>query len=138
MLDIQLFRDNPDLVKKALTKRHQETNSVDQVIHLDEKRRMLLQQVESLRAERNQTSKAIGKIKDPDERQEKIAATQGLGDQLAKLETELKELGTPYHTPQPYLHYLRLQLSFSQPLAMRWGGKLYIQVLRRSSGLLTF
>ena len=92
MLDIQLFRDNPDLVKKALTKRHQETSSVDQVIQLDEKRRILLQQVESLRAERNQTSKAIGKTKDPDERQEKIAATQGLGDQLATLETELKEL----------------------------------------------
>lgn len=92
MLDIQLFRDNPDLVKKALTKRHQETTSVDQVVQLDEKRRILLQQVESLRAERNQASKAIGKTKDPDERQEKIAATQGLGDQLATLETELKEL----------------------------------------------
>jgi len=92
MLDIQLFRDNPDLVKKALTKRHQETTSVDQVVQLDEKRRILLQQVESLRAERNQASKAIGKTKDPDERQEKIAATQGLGDQLATLETELNEL----------------------------------------------
>ncbi|TFG47494.1 MAG: serine--tRNA ligase, partial [Anaerolineales bacterium] len=63
-----------------------------QVIQLDDKRRNLLQQVEGLRAERNEASKAIGKIKDPGEREVKIAATAGLGDQLGSLEDELKVL----------------------------------------------
>ncbi|MCJ7735600.1 MAG: serine--tRNA ligase, partial [Anaerolineales bacterium] len=92
MLDIQIFREDPDLVRQALIKRNQETSPVDQVIQLDDKRRNLLQQVEGLRAERNEASKAIGKIKDPGERQEKIAATAGLGDQLGSLEDELKVL----------------------------------------------
>lgn len=92
MLDIQLFRENPDLVRQSMVKRHQEPSVVDEVIKLDEKRRALLQQVESLRAEKNQASKAIGKTKDSDQRQEKIAAMQALGDQQDGLETELKEL----------------------------------------------
>ena len=92
MLDIQLFRENPDLVRGSLIKRHQDPSVVDDVIKLDEKRRTLLQQVESLRAEKNQASKVIGKTKDPDERQDKIAAMQTLGDQQDSLEAELKEL----------------------------------------------
>ncbi len=92
MLNIQLFRDNPDLIRQGLTKRHQDPGPVDQVILLDTKRRDLLQDVERLRAERNQESKAIGKIKDPEERQEKIAAMGTLGDQLESLENELKEI----------------------------------------------
>ncbi len=92
MLDIQIFRENPDLVRQSLIKRHQDPSPVDEVINLDEKRRALIQQVESLRAEKNQASKAIGKTKDPDERQEKITSMQALGDQQDSLENELKEL----------------------------------------------
>ena len=89
MLDIQLFRENPDLIREGLTKRHQEPAPVDQVISLDEKRRELIQEVERLRAERNQESKAISKSKDPDERQEKISAMRAVGDKLDGLEVEL-------------------------------------------------
>lgn len=92
MLDIQLFRENPDLVRQSLVKRHQDPAVVDDVIELDEKRRSLLQQVENLRAEKNQASKTIGKTKDPDDRQEKIAAMQALGEQQDILESELKEI----------------------------------------------
>ena len=91
MLDIQLFRDNPNLIREGLSKRHQETEPVDQVISLDEKRRDLIQEVERLRAERNQESKAISKLEDPDERQEKIAAMRAVGDQLDGLVVELNE-----------------------------------------------
>ncbi len=92
MLDIQFFREDPDLVRQSLIKRHQDPSVVDEVIRLDEMRRALLQQVEGLRAEKNLASKAIGKTKDSDERQEKIAAMQALGDRQDSLETELKEL----------------------------------------------
>ena len=92
MLDIQLFRDNPDLVRQSLERRRQETSPVDQVIDLDQKRRALLQQVESLRAEKNQASKAIGQTQDPDQRQERISAMKSVGEELEKLEAELKDL----------------------------------------------
>lgn len=92
MLDIQIFRDNPDLVRQALIKRHQDPAPVDLVIQLDTERRDLLQEVEQLRAERNLESKAIGKIQDSAEREEKILAMSKLGDQLDLLETKLKEI----------------------------------------------
>ena len=92
MLDIQLFRENPDLVRQSLQRRRQETSVVDQVIDLDKKRRALLLRVESLRAEKNQASKAIGQSKDPNQRQGKIAAMKTLGEELEGLETELKDL----------------------------------------------
>ncbi|HDD54622.1 MAG TPA: serine--tRNA ligase [Chloroflexi bacterium] len=92
MLDIQIFRENPDLVRQSLQRRRQDISPVDQVIDLDQKRRALLQRVEGLRAEKNQASKAIGQSQDPGERQEKIADMKTLGVELEELETELKDL----------------------------------------------
>ena len=92
MLDIQIFRENPDLVRQGLSRRHEEAALVDQAVQLDERRREQIQEVERLRAERNTESKAISKIKDPDERQGRIAAMRKVGDQLEGLEQQLKEL----------------------------------------------
>ena len=92
MLDIQLFRENPDLVRQALTKRHQEVTPVDQVIKLDLKRREVIQEVERLRANRNQGSQEIKVIQDADQRQEKIAAMRAVGDQIDGLENDLREI----------------------------------------------
>ena len=92
MLDMQLFRDQPDLVRQSLQRRGEDPSPVDQVIELDQKRRTLLQRVEGLRAEKNQASKVIGQTQDTDQRQEKIAAMKTLGDELESLETELKDL----------------------------------------------
>jgi len=92
MLDIQLFRENPDLIRQSLKRRGGDSSQVDQVIDLDQNRRDLLQQVESLRSEKNQASKAIGQSQDPNERQASIAAMKALGEDLEKLESELKDL----------------------------------------------
>jgi seryl-tRNA synthetase len=90
MLDIQLFRETPDLVRETLTKRHQETSPVDRVIELDKQRRDLIQKVERLRAERKQGSQEINIIQDPDQRQNKIAAMRAVGDQIDGLNSDLK------------------------------------------------
>ncbi len=92
MLDIQLFRENPDLIRQALTKRHQEASPVDQVIKLDLKRRELIQEVENLRADRNQGSQEISQIQDVDLREENIVAMREIGDQIDSLENNLKEI----------------------------------------------
>ena len=92
MLDIQIFRENPDLIRQGLSRRNEETASVDLAVQLDEKRRELIQEVERLRAERNTESKAISKIKDSDERQQRISAMRKVGDQLEGLEIELNKL----------------------------------------------
>lgn len=92
MLDIQLFRENPDLVRQALTRRHQEASPVDQVIELDLKRRELIQEVENLRADRNQGSQEISQIKDVDQREESIVSMREIGDQINSLENNLREI----------------------------------------------
>ena len=97
MLDIQLFRENPDLVREGLTKRHQETSPVDEVIQLDQKRRDLIQEVELLRADRNQGSGEISQIKDPDLRQNKIASMRAVGDQIDGLESDLRAVEEELH-----------------------------------------
>lgn len=89
MLDMKLFRETPDLVREALTKRHQDPEPVDRVTALDEKRRELIQEVEELRAERNEGSKEIGKTRDPEERQQKIDAMRAVGDRIDELDGDL-------------------------------------------------
>jgi len=55
MIDINLLRENPDLVKTALTKREVDLD-VNKIASLDKKKRELLQVVEGLRAEKNKFS----------------------------------------------------------------------------------
>ncbi len=90
MLDITLFREQPDVVRDALRKRHEDVGLVDQVIALDRRRRDLLAEVESLRAERNRVSKEIARTKDPAEREAKIAAMRDLKARLEHLEERLR------------------------------------------------
>ena len=90
MLDIKLIREQTQLVKDGLRKRHMETDVIDEIITLDERRRALILDVESKKAERNQVSKLIGKMKDKAEREEKISSMRALGDEIAALDEELK------------------------------------------------
>lgn len=92
MLAIRLFREQPDQIRQALARRNQDPAPVNTVISLDEERRDLLQQVEGLRAERNEGSQEIGRLQDPDERQQKIAAMRAVGDQIDHLDVKLKEV----------------------------------------------
>jgi seryl-tRNA synthetase len=98
MLDINLFREQPDLVREALRKRQMDPEPVDQVLALDEQRRGLIRQVESLKAERNVVSKEIGKMKDQDERQAKIDQMRQVGDRIDGLDNELRDVESNLNT----------------------------------------
>ncbi len=86
MLDINLIREQPDLVRKAMRERQLDPSPVDSILALDERRRLLLTEVESLKAERNVVSKEIGILKDPVERQAKITSMRIVGDRIADLD----------------------------------------------------
>ncbi len=65
MIDIRLIRQNPDVVRESLSKRHDDT-SLDDIIGMDDEHRKLLRGIEALRGERKNVSKLIGKLeKDP-------------------------------------------------------------------------
>ena len=92
MLDINLIREKPDVVRKALKDRQDDPSSVDSVLKLDEKRRTLLAEVEKLKAERNVVSKEISQLKDASARQSKIEAMRIVGDKIAALDKEVTDV----------------------------------------------
>ena len=92
MLDINLIRENPDLVRKALRDRQLDASPVNSILELDEKRRAILTDVEALKAERNAVSKEIGQMKDASARQVKIEAMRAVGDKIAALDQEVRKV----------------------------------------------
>ena len=97
MLDINLIRKEPETVRAALKARQMDDSPVDAVLALDAKRRALIQEVESLKAERNAGSKEIGRTKDPAERQAKIETMRALGDKISALDAQLREVDAELH-----------------------------------------
>jgi len=97
MLPIQLFRDNPDTVRRALQLRHadQATQAlVDQAIQLDADRRQTLNEVEQLKAQRNQAGKAIGQAKDDADRQTIIDGQRQTAERIDELEAQERRIDT--------------------------------------------
>lgn len=89
MLDIELIRTQPEVVKAGLKKRAMDPSVVDKAREADERRRQVLVEVENLKAERNAVSKEIGALKDKSAREEKIAAMRTVGDHIDTLDGQL-------------------------------------------------
>ena len=94
MFDINLIREDPELVKESLRKRQMDTEPVDVIQALDAKRRSALMEVETLKAERNAASKQISQMKDQTERKAKIESTRQLGDKISALDEQVKTIET--------------------------------------------
>ena len=92
MLDINIIREKPDLIRTALKNRQMDPSPVDDILKLDEKRRVLLTEVEQLKAERNVVSKEISKMKDAAEREAKIAAMREVRDKITALDKEVADV----------------------------------------------
>jgi len=90
VLDLNVIRERPDEVKKAMALRHTEA-PIDDILALDVQRRSLLTQVEQLKAQRNAVSKEIGKMKDAAAREAKIAEMRAVGDQIAALDAQVSD-----------------------------------------------
>ena len=92
MLDINLIREQPDVVRKAMKDRQMDASPVDAILQLDEKRRSRLNEVEKLKAERNAVSKEISQLKDASAKKSKIEAMQLVGDQINTLDKDVAEV----------------------------------------------
>ena len=92
MIDIKIVRENPQLLKDALERRHMDISVVDQLARMDEEWRVKLTQVEDLKAERNAASKEIGATKDKAEREQKIVAMREVGDRITAMDEEVKTI----------------------------------------------
>ena len=99
MLDIKFLRENPEVVKKNIKNKFQDSKLplVDEVIELDAKNREIKQEVEGLRASRNQISKQIGacmaqgKREEAEELKRQVSANAQRVEELSKEEKEVEE-----------------------------------------------
>jgi seryl-tRNA synthetase len=92
MLDINLLREQPEIVRKALCDRQLDPAPVERILTLDEQRRSMIQEVENLKAERNTVSKEIGRMKEPAEREAKIQQMRAVGDRISQLDEQLRQV----------------------------------------------
>lgn len=88
MIDPRLLRDEPEALAVALARRGIDRARLDVLRQVDERRRGLVAEVDTARAERNTASKAIGKA-DPAERPALIEAAGTAKAQVTALEESL-------------------------------------------------
>jgi seryl-tRNA synthetase len=97
MIDINLIRENPELVKENIKKKFQDEKlpMVDEVREFDKENREVKQKGDQLRADRNKMSKTIGQLMregKKDEANEVKAKVKSMGDELEALEKREAEL----------------------------------------------
>ncbi|MBU0519280.1 serine--tRNA ligase [bacterium] len=92
MLDLKVIRDNPDLVRQAV-KHKKESVDIDKILALDEKRRAILVDVETLKARRNKVSKEIGQVlKSGGSADVLKQEMKEVGDKIQNYDVELKSV----------------------------------------------
>ena len=87
MIDLKRLRDEPDY-RAGIERKRVRAGLIDDVIAADTAHRLLLTEVEELRARQNAASKEIGQAA-PEVRPEKIAAAGALKEELTAREPEL-------------------------------------------------
>jgi seryl-tRNA synthetase len=95
MLDIKLIRERADFVRQRLATRGAGDEArIDELLKLDEQRRKLLGEAESLKAQRKRVSKEIGALmgqKKIAEAEAKKTETADLGDRISALDKQAAE-----------------------------------------------
>ncbi|MCR5611138.1 MAG: serine--tRNA ligase [Clostridiales bacterium] len=93
MLDIKRVRKNPEELKEAMRKRRNKGADVTGLLELDEKRRLMLAEVEALKAERNTVSAEIPKLKKAGvDVTDKLAEMKKVADRIKELDAEVSDI----------------------------------------------
>jgi seryl-tRNA synthetase len=91
LLDLKVIRDQPDMIRSALVALNT-TAPLDEILTLDESRRLIVTDVESLKAKRNDGSKEVGRTKDPERRAQLIEDMRLLGDEIAAKDEQVRAM----------------------------------------------
>lgn len=97
MLDIKFIKENPDIIKEAVRKKHLSFN-VDDLLAAEEKRKAALMAFESLRAEQNTLSDKIPQTSDAAERAQLIENLKPLKDKVQEAEEQVKVVMKDWQT----------------------------------------
>ena len=94
MLDLKFVRDNLPVVEQALRNRNASVD-LSEFSGLDKRRRELLVEVEALKSKRNTVSQEVSRLKKAGQgAEELILEMRGVGDRIAEMDNEVKEIET--------------------------------------------
>ncbi len=93
MLDLKFVRQNPDKVRWACQVKNLDPQVVDRFLQVDQEYRQLLQEIEDLRAQRNQLQTQLKNQRTP----QLLTSSKQLKSQLTKLEPRLRQLKQKQH-----------------------------------------
>ena len=118
MLDIKFIRENPDLVREVIKNRQKDPSLVDLVLELDEKRRVILRELEELRRKRNEISHIA---------QESVIEGKSVKERIKELEPKADQAEKEFYenlilVPNLYLDDVPLGKDESENVVVRsWG-----------------
>lgn len=95
MLDIRMFREQPERIREAMVKRGSDGTEVEHVRELDELVRSLKTEAEKLQADLNIATKQMGQMMkslSPEERDGKRLELRQLGDRIAEINSRRGEV----------------------------------------------
>lgn len=97
MIDIKRIREQATAVKENCVRKNTDPSRIDAILELDGQRRSLIQQVEDLKARRNEVSQLVARLKtqpgsDQRETDQLIAETRGVGDEIKNLDEQLRSI----------------------------------------------
>jgi len=90
MLDIRFIRENPDLIKEGARKKRIKID-IDRLLEIDEERRKLLQESETLKAEKNAASQEIAQMQG-DEKSRAIARMKSVAERIKSIDSRLESV----------------------------------------------
>ncbi|RDI94842.1 serine--tRNA ligase [Meiothermus sp. QL-1] len=88
MLDLKFIREHPEKVRRAIELKHVPLD-LDRLLALDQEVLELKRQIERLQAERNANARAAARAQ-PEERAALVEKGRAIGEELARLEPELR------------------------------------------------
>lgn len=98
MIDINILRENPELVKKSAENKNAKVD-IDKALELDENRRKLIVEVENLKAIRNRVTQEIADAKkNKEDAQSKIDEMRGVSSKIKELDSQLAEVESDFNS----------------------------------------
>lgn len=92
MLDLKFIRENPDLVRKNISLKGEDAN-LDLLLSLDEERRKIIAEVETLKHQRNIVSNEIARLKkEKQDATAKIDEMRLVSEKIKAMDDELREI----------------------------------------------
>ena len=97
MLDIKFVRDNAELVLENLKKRHNPMN-LDRFMELEQQRRDIIAETETLKSQKNVVSKKISEMKKNKENADAvILEMRQVGEKISQLDKKLRDIQEELH-----------------------------------------